>query len=158
MTAKAELDMALAQQGLSLALLEVKKGAVVFPWEKPGEAAKGRRAAVYTNGAYCRDAGTTGATVADLDVIVVSDIETREDQCVYILRNGGTVTGALTLYDRKATVYERVTGRTLATKLFNAPKRCTSEVTVKGGSTSTSRQTSFVDNDVIVTWAATFAK
>jgi len=159
MTAKADLDLALAQQGLSLALLEVKKGAVVFPWEKPGEAAKGRRAAVYTDGAHCYNAGTTGATVADLEVIVVSDVDIREDQCVYILRNGGgTVTGALTLYDRKASAYDRVTGRTLATKLFNAPKRCVSEITVKGGSTLTSRQTSFVGNDVIVTWAATFAK
>jgi hypothetical protein len=158
MTAKADLDMALAQQGLSLALVEVKKGAVVFPWEKPGEAAKGKRAAVYADGARCYDAGTTGATVADLDVIAVGDVETREDQCVYTLTKGGTVTGALTLYDRKATVYDRVTGRTLATKLFNAPKKCTKEITVRGNSTLTSRQTSFVDNDVIAKWAATFAK
>lgn len=159
MTAKADLDMALAEQGLSLALVEVKKGAVVFPWEKPGEAAKGKRAAVYADGARCIDAGTTGATVADLDVIAVGDVETREDQCVYTLTKGGAVTGALTLYDRKATVYDRVTGRTLATKLFNAPKRCAKEITVRGSSTSTSGQTSvFVDNDVIAKWAATFAK
>lgn len=158
MTARADLDMALAQQGLSLALVGVRKGAVVFPWEKPGDAAKGKRAAVYTDGAYCYEAGTTGATVADLDVIVVSDVDTREDQCVYILRDGGKVASALTLTDRKATVYDRITGRTLATRMFNAPKRCASEITVRGSSTSTSRQYSAVDHDVIVTWASTFAK
>lgn len=158
MTTKADLDMALAEQGLSLALVEVKKGRVVFPWEKPGEAAKGKRAAVYADGAYCYDAGSAGATVADLDVVAVGTTETRDDKCVYILTNGKNAEGEMTLYDVRASVYDRITGRSMSTKLFNAPKTCTESISVRGSSTSTSRQTSFVDKDLIAKWAATFAK
>jgi hypothetical protein len=158
MTATAALDFALAEQGLSLALVEVKKGAVVFPWEKPGEAAKGKRAAVYADGAYCYDAGTPGATVADLDIVAVGTVETRDDKCTYVLTNGGRAEGALALYDVRATAYDRITGRTLATKLFNAPKNCTESISVRQGASSTSRQTAFVDKDLIGKWAATFAK
>lgn len=158
MTAKADIDAALVEQGLSLALVEVKKGAVVFPWEKPGQPARGKRAAVYADGAYCYDAGTPGATVADLDIIAVGTVESRDDKCTYILTSGGTAEGALALYDVRATAYDRITGRTLSTKLFNAPKKCDESISVREGATTTSRQTSFVDKDLIGKWAATFAK
>lgn len=158
MTAKADIDAALVEQGLSLALADVKKGAVVFPWEKPGQAATGKRAAVYTDGAYCYDAGTPGATVADLDIVAVGNVETRDEKCTYILTSGGTAEGPMVLYDIRATAYDRITGRSLSTKLFNAPKTCTESISVRAGSSTTSRQSSSVDKDVIGKWAATFAK
>lgn len=158
MTTKVDIDTALLEQSLSFALADVKKGPVVFPWEKPGEPAKGKRAAVYTDGSACYDSGAAGATVADLDVIAVATVETREDECVYRLTTGGTASGALTLYDKRATAYDRTTGRVLGTKLFTAPKNCNEAITVRGGSTTTTRQTSSVANDVVAQWAATFAK
>jgi hypothetical protein len=158
MSTAAELDLALAEQGLSLALFDMKKGPVVFPWEKPGQASKGKRAGVYSTGRVCHDAGATGATVADLDVVALAVPETREDECVYKLTNGETARGALTLYDQKATVYDRATGAVLSTKTFLAPKKCNAAITVRGESTSTTRQTSFVSDSDIATWAATFAK
>jgi hypothetical protein len=158
MSLKADLDLPLAEQGLSLALADVKKGPVTFPWEKPGEAAKGKRAAVYTSGRVCHDAGAGGATVADLDVIAIAETSSREDECRYILTNGETASGPITLYDQKATVYDRVSGRTLGTKTFQAPKKCSDETSVRGSSRYVTRQTSFVSDNDIATWAATFAK
>ena len=159
MTTKVDIDGALVEQGLSIALAEVKKGAVVFPWEKPGQAATGKRAAVYTDGGYCYDAGTPGATVADLDIIAVGNVETRDDKCTYTLTNGaGNAEAPVTLYDIRATAYDRVSGRTLSTKLFNAPKNCTESISVRAGSSASARQSFSADKDVIGKWAATFAK
>jgi hypothetical protein len=96
--------------------------------------------------------------VADLDVVATGAIETRDDKCSYILTNGGTAEGELALYDNRATVYDRITGRSLATKLFNAPKNCSESISVRGESRTTSRQSSSVNNDDIAKWAATFAR
>ena len=106
----------------------------------------------------CYDAGASGATVADLDVIAVAEDETREDECVYHLTGGGIASGKITLNDRRATVYDRISGRRLGTKLFAADKDCDQEITVKEGTTTVETQSSYVSGEAIAKWAATFAR
>lgn len=159
LSATAPLEAVIAETDLANALAEIAKGPVVFPWEKSGVAAKGKRAAVFVFGGSCYDAGASGATVADLDVIAIADIQTREDECVYHLSGGsGTATGKITLNDKNATAYDRITGRQLGTRLFTAPKGCDKEITLKGGSRYVAPKTSWVNDDDIAKWAATFAK
>lgn len=107
----------------------MKKGPVVFPWEKAGAPATGKRAAVYISGNTCYDAGHSGAAIADLDVIATSDTKERVIDCKDKLTGSTTgqtytVTWKLTARYEQATAYDRITGKVLGTKLFAAPSGC----------------------------------
>src|SRR5690606_34474370 len=52
-TAKIDIDAHLVEKGLSKGLAEIENGPIVFPWEKAGTPARGKRAGVYVNGDYC---------------------------------------------------------------------------------------------------------
>ena len=156
-TTTAELDVELVEKSLSTALAEVTKGPVLFPWEKPGQAAKGKRAAVFVYNHDCYDAGAAGATVGDLDVVAVAENSTRTGECTYTSKSS-TATGKMTMYDLSATVYDRITGKKLATKIFPAPKNCRDTFTARAGTTIAPESTSFVDKEGVAKWAATFAR
>jgi hypothetical protein len=156
-TTTAELDVELMEKSLSTMLADVTKGPVLFPWEKPGQAAKGKRAAVFVYSNDCYDAGAAGATVGDLDVVAVAENSTRTGECTYTSKSS-TATGKMTMYDLKATVYDRITGRKLATKLFPAPKDCRDTFTARAGTTIAPESTSFVDKEGVAKWAAAFAR
>lgn len=153
----AELDVELVEKSLSTSLAEITKGPVLFPWEKPGVAAKGKRAAVFVYNNDCYDAGAAGATVGDLDVVAVAENSTRTGECTYTSKSS-TATGKMTMYDLNATVYDRITGKKLATKLFPAPKDCRDTFTARAGTTIAPESTSFVDKEGVAKWAATFAR
>jgi hypothetical protein len=153
----AEIDVELMEKSLSTMLADVSKGPVLFPWEKPGQPAKGKRAAVFVYNNDCYDAGAAGATVGDLDVVAIAENSTRTGECTYTSKSS-TATGKMTMYDLNATVYDRITGRKLATKLFPAPKDCRDTFTAKAGTTIAPESTSFVDKEGVAKWAATFAR
>lgn len=142
-------------------------GAALFPWEKPGAApASRRRAAILYAKSHCVAAGAADATLGDVGVFVVSTpaARTRSDTCVYQLNlkstgaSRGVATAKLTLHDEQATAYERVSGRKLGTRAFQAAHYCTSNVSLSSASESIPDQDAYVDDKAIVAWGATFAR
>jgi hypothetical protein len=154
---RAELQLAPVEKSFAKYLADVTKGPIVFPREKPGQPARGKRAAVFVDSDDCYDAGVADATVADLDVVAVADSKTRTGECKYKSASS-TATGTMTMYDLHATVYDRVTGRKLGEELFPAPKDCLDSFTAKSGTTLAPGSTSFVDKEGVAKWAATFAR
>jgi hypothetical protein len=155
---KVDLDAHLVEAGLAKALAEVKDGAIVFPWEKAGAPARGKRAAVYVSGDHCYDAGQAGATVGDLDVVAISNSDTRESECIYHVTDGTVRNAKIKMHDENAEVFDRVTGKKLGAKKFLAPKDCDDTVTVTRAITMMNDQYGFVNDETIGKWAATFAK
>ncbi len=154
---RAELQLDVVQKNLAKHLANVMKGPVLFAWEKPGQPARGKRAAVFVDGDDCYDAGAPDATVADLDVIAVADSKTRTGECSYKSASS-TATGKITMYDLHATVYDRITGKKLGDKLFPAPKDCLDGFSAKVGTTIAPGTTSYVDKEGVAKWAASFAR
>lgn len=80
---KADLDIDVVEKNLAKFFAGVTTGPVLFPWEKPGTPAKGRRAAAFVYEDDCYDAGSPDATVADLDVVAIAENSKRVGQCTY---------------------------------------------------------------------------
>lgn len=157
-TTQIDFDAKLVEKQLSRALDEVENGAVVFPWEKAGAPAKGKRAAVYADGDYCYDAAAAGSVVADLDVVALSKSTTREDTCTYHVTDGTIRSGKITMHDEQATAYDRISGRKLGSRTFLAPKDCDKEITIKRTEFSLRDQYGFVNDDGVAKWALMFAR
>lgn len=155
-TVKADLDIDVVEKNLAKHLAGVEKGPVLFPWEKPGTPARGKRAAAFIYEDDCYDAGAPDATVADLDVVAVAVNSKRAGECTYHSKDD-TKVGKATMYDLDATVYDRITGKKLATRAFAAPKECLSSFTAKKGSAAPEAVSS-VDREAVAKWAATFAR
>jgi hypothetical protein len=150
------IDVDLVEKNLAKFLAGVTNGPVLFPWEKPGTPAKGKRAAAFVYENDCYDAGAADATVGDLDVVAVAENSKRVGDCTYHSKDD-TKTGKTTMYDLNATVYDRITGKKLATKTFAAPKECLVSFTAKKGS-SAPEASSVADREGVAKWAATFAR
>lgn len=142
-------------------------GPALFPWEKPGAtSASKRRAAIVYAPSRCVAGGAADATLGDVGVFVVSTpaARTRSDTCVYQLNlkatgaSRGVATAKLTLHDEEATAYERVTGRKLGTRPFQAAHYCTSNVSLSSASESIPDQDAYVDDKAVAAWAATLAR
>ncbi len=164
-TSQVEITAESAQRHLSQALKEITNGPVLFPWEKPGAtAAKGKKAGIYVDGDHCYDGGAAGAVLADLDVIALSEDKERVGECTYELssvktgENRGIASGKITMYDSHATVYDRFSGKKLATKAFLAPKNCTKDIRLSSINSRIQDQTSYANEDQIAAWAAVFGK
>lgn len=155
-TAKADFDMASVERDLSQFLKDVTKGPLAFSWEKAGAPARGKRSAVYVDGSHCYDAGANDAVVGDLDVVAVSESQERIGECTYTSPSS-TLKGKITMHDENATVYDRITGKKLGSKLFAAPKECQSGFYAKPGEKAPD-SLSFASKEAISRWAATFAK
>jgi hypothetical protein len=134
----------------------VSKGPVLFPWEK-GAAVRGKGGALYLPGSGCVPGGATDATLADVRVVVLSELRPpRTGECSYTSDSGSKGTAKLLMHDKLVTVYDRGTGRKLGTKLFEAPKFCDPNVTAKRGDLPD--QDEFPSQPAIVTFGATFAR
>lgn len=166
-TTTASFKREIIQRDLTAKLGEVSKGPVLFPWEKAGTPATGKRAAVYLGGGVCFDAGHTGATIADLDVIATSQVQERVVECKDRLTGSTTgntynVTFKLTMKDAQAAAYDRITGKVLGTKLFQAPRACAADPKMFVSSDKTDvkadDKTTHANEEEIGKWAATFAK
>lgn len=159
-----ELDSERVTKSLKEALEAAEKGPVAFPWEAAGKsrAPKQRRAAFYVATTGCAFSGPSDATLAELSVVALSKLETREDTCAYQLTekssgsSRGTSSGKLTLYDENVTAYDRVTGAKLGSRLFKATKQCREDMDLTG--TSIPDQSSFVSDDAVARWAGSLAK
>jgi hypothetical protein len=154
---KAELQLNVVEKSLASYLAKVTTGPVLFPWEKPGQPARGKRAAAFVYADDCYDAGATGATVADLDVIAVATATQREGVCSFISKSS-TATGKMMMNDLTATVYDRITGKKLGTKFFPAPKDCIDSFTAQAGTTTAPDSHSWADKEGVAKWAAAFAR
>lgn len=154
---KAELQLNVVEKSLAALLAKVTEGPVVFPWEKPGQRATGKRAAAFVYADDCYDAGASGATVADLDVVAVATSTQREGVCSFVSKSS-TATGKMMMNDLTATVYDRVTGKKLATKFFPAPKDCIDSFTARAGTTTAPDSHSWADKEGVAKWAAAFAR
>lgn len=157
-TTKIDIDAKLVEKQLSKALDDIENGAVVFPWEKAGTPAKGKRAAVYADGDYCYDAAAAGSLVGDIDVVALSKSTTREDTCTYHVSDGSIRSAKITMHDEQATAYDRVSGKKLGSRTFLAPKDCDKEITIKKTDFSLRDQYGFVNDDGVAKWALTFAR
>jgi len=161
---KIELTSVLVQRNLAAALKNVAKGAVLFPWEKAGGAARGKKAAIFVEDDQCYDAGQAGATIGDLDEVALADERTRVSDCTYELsgerdnKDYGTASGKISLYDSHATAYDRITGKRLAEKVFLAPKNCTKNIRLGTVGTKIADQAAYANEDQIAAWAVTLAK
>lgn len=142
-------------------------GPALFPWEKPGSIpASKRRAAILYESSRCVAGGAADATLGDVSVFVVSTpaARTRADVCVYQLNlkatgaSRGVATAKLTLHDEQATAYERVSGRKLGARAFQAAHYCTSNVSLSSASENIPDQDAYVDDKAVVAWAATLAR
>jgi hypothetical protein len=153
----AELQLNVVEKSLATFLATVTEGPVLFPWEKPGQPAKGKRAAAFVYADDCYDAGAKGATVADLDVVAVATATQREGSCSFVSKSS-TATGKMMMNDLTATVYDRITGKKLATKFFPAPKDCIDSFTARAGTTSAPDSHSWADKEGVAKWAAAFAR
>ncbi len=142
-------------------------GAALFPWEKPGASpVSKRRAAILYAPSRCVAGGAADATLGDVGVFVTTTpaARTRADTCVYQLNlkasgaSRGVATAKLTLHDEQATAYERVSGRKLGTRAFQAAHYCTSNVSLSSANESMPDQDAYVDDKVVVAWAATLGR
>lgn len=142
-------------------------GPALFPWEKPGAIpASKRRAAILYAQSRCVAGGSADATLGDVGVFVVSTpaARTRADVCVYQLNvkatgaSRGVATAKLTLHDEQATAYDRVSGRKLGTRAFQAAHYCTSNVSLSSASENIPDQDAYVDDKAVVGWAATLGR
>jgi hypothetical protein len=96
-------------------------------------------------------------------VIALSDTKERVDECRHRLvgdKTGKTIdkTGKITMRDAQVTAYDRITGKVLGTKLFQAPKTCGTNIRLYSESAPIDDVTSTVEPEQIGVWAATFAK
>jgi hypothetical protein len=167
--AKLSANVALDTQRVFRPLQEAFKGLatgkVLFGWEtaRAPDVPKQRRAALFMGLISCTPGGPSDATLADLVVVARAELETREDTCVYHLTDKktgsseGTASGKLTLNDANATAYNRLTGATLGSRTFNAPKQCDDSL-ILGGSKHISPQSSYFSDASVAAWAATLSK
>jgi hypothetical protein len=153
----------LAERGLWDSLSKLEKGPVAFPWDK-GAAAKGKRAALHLTPSGCTPGGPADATLGDVTVVALTkERRKRDDKCEYRVveeKSGssrGTKSGKLTMNDELVKAYERVTGKVLGEKLFEAPHQCTS-LEGQNASHTISDQSTYVSEKAVAAWAASFAK
>lgn len=155
-TAKAQFDMSSVERDLAQFLKDVTKGPRTFPFEKAGARATGKRTAVYVDGSHCYDAGAKDAVLADLDIVAVSESQQRVGECTYTSATN-TLKGKITMTDENATAYDRITGKKVGARAFQAPKQCLTNFFAKPGDTPP-EALSLVSREAIAQWAATFAR
>ena len=67
----------------------------------------------------------------------------------------GSSSGRITLYDETAIAYDRVTGKKLAERVFQAPKICDQSIKLTSATTPISDQQMHPLRATVATWAAT---
>ena len=159
-------DLALTTEmvtsGLAPTLWAIKKGPVLFPWERAGATPRAKRAAFALDLNGCTAfGGPADATLADVVVLVVTAPKgQRADTCTYAITDSsgasrGTSTGRITLFDETAIAYDRVSGKKLAERVFQAPKVCDPNIKLTSASTPIADQSMSPLAATVVAWAAT---
>lgn len=161
-SADAALTTDMVSSGLGATLSAIKRGPVPFPWEKAGAAARPKRAAFSVDQSGCNAfGGPADATLADVAVLVVTEPKgERTDKCTYAITDpsgasSGSSSGRITLYDETAIAYDRVTGKKLAERVFQAPKICDQSIKLTSATTPISDQQMHPLRATVATWAAT---
>jgi hypothetical protein len=122
-------------------VLAPTKGPMSFGASDPKSAASKRAVIAYDHKLERAYAYGKGKNADELDLVAVinGDINPREIGCgTYRSAGGATASGSVQVADTEVTVYDRRTGKKVASKLFPASASCASSITgpASGGTLS----------------------